>query len=84
MKRIIRTTILLALALLVAFPSQARKKNQYEITLTINGGKDTLMYLGHYQAKGNSVVDTAIRDKKGRFVFEGTDSLPEGLYFFAN
>ena len=84
MKRIVRTTILLALALLVAFPSQARKKNQYEITLTINGGKDTLMYLGHYQAKGNSVVDTAIRDKKGRFVFEGTDSLPEGLYFFAN
>ena len=37
------------------------------------------MYLGNYFAKGNQVVDTAYRDKKGRFVFSGKDSLPEGF-----
>lgn len=79
-----KIAVLLLLALLVALPAQARKKKQYEITLTIRGGADTVMYLGHYYAKGNDVVDTAIRDKKGRFVFSGTDTLPAGLYFFAN
>lgn len=48
-----KIAILLLLALLVALPAQARKKKQYEITLTIRGGADTVMYLGHYYAKGN-------------------------------
>jgi len=82
--RILKTAALLVLALMVALPAQARKKNKYEITLTINHGKDSVMYLGHYFARGNNVVDTAYRDKKGRFVFTGTDTLPYGLYFFAN
>ena len=84
MKRFVKITILLALALLLSIPAQARKKNQYEITLKINGGRDSIMYMGHYYAKGNSVVDTVKVDKKGRFVFEGTDTLANGLYFFAN
>ncbi len=84
MKRFFKIATLLSLALLVALPAQARKKNKYEITLTIKGGADTVMYLGHYYAKGNDVVDTAFRDKKGRFVFTGTDTLANGLYFFAN
>ena len=73
------------LAVLVAMPAQARKKAKYEITLTINNGKDSVMYMGHYYAKGNQVVDIAFLDKKGRFVFSSTtDTLPYGLYFFAN
>ena len=73
------------LMLLIALPSYARKKPTYEITLKINNGRDTLMYMGHYYAKGNAVVDTAYLDKKGRFVFSSTtDTLKPGLYFFAN
>ena len=69
----------------MAMPAQARKKPKYEITLTIKNGKDSVMYMGHYFAKGNQVVDTAFVDKKGRFVFSSaTDTLPYGLYFFAN
>ena len=77
--------MLLLLAVLLAVPAQARKKTKYEITLTIKNGRDSVMYMGHYFAKGNMVVDTAFVDKKGRFVFSGTtDTLPYGLYFFAN
>ena len=85
MKRYAKAALLLLLAAVVAFPAQARKKKLgYQITLTINYGADTMMYLGNYFAKGNQVVDTAYRDRKGRFVFSGKDTLPEGLYFFAN
>ena len=73
------------LLVLMALPTQARKKPTYEITLKINGGRDSVMYMGYYYAKGNSVVDTAFIDKTGRFVFTSTtDTLPPGLYFFAN
>lgn len=73
------------LMVLMALPTQARKKPTYEITLKINGCRDTLMYMGYYYAKGNQVVDTAYLDKRGRFHFSSTtDTLPDGLYFFAN
>ena len=71
--------------MLMALPTQARKKPTYEITLKINGGRDSVMYMGYYYAKGNSVVDTAYLNKKGQFVFTSyTDTLRPGLYFFAN
>ncbi len=72
-------------ALLLALPAQARKKPTYEITLKINGCRDSVMYMGYYYAKGNQPIDTAYLDNKGRFVFTSTtDTLPPGLYFFAN
>ena len=84
-RRIFKTIGLLAVALLLAMPAEARKKPTYEITLKINNGRDTLMYMGRYYARGNEVIDTAIRDKKGRFVFTSTtDTLVPGLHFFAN
>ena len=62
----------------------AKPRNAYEITLRIEGGTDTMMLMGNYYARGNQVVDTAYCDAKGRFLFSGTDTLPWGLYFFAN
>ena len=73
------------LMMFMVLPTQARKKPTYEITLKIKGCRDSVMYLGYYYAKGNSVVDTAYIDKTGRFVFTSTtDTLAPGLYFFAN
>ena len=84
-KKYSKLTLLTLLALVLALPAQARKKPNYEITLKINKGVDTLLMLGHYYGRGNQVLDTAYRDKKGRFVFSSTtDTLPEGLFFFAN
>ena len=80
-----KKTIIIALALFCCLAAQAAKpKNAYEISLKIEGNKDTMMLLGRYYARGNEVVDTAFRDAKGRFLFSGTDTLPWGLYFFAN
>ena len=62
----------------------AKSKETYHITLTIEGNNDTVMYMGHYYAAGNLVVDTAKRDRKGQFVFSGTKELKPGMYFFAN
>lgn len=79
--------LLLCLALLAGTlsPAQARKKPTYDITLIIAGNSDTVMYMGHYFAKGNAIVDTARKDAKGRFCFVGEeDTLKPGLYFFAN
>ena len=72
------------LMIILALPAQA-KKSTYHITLKIQGGIDSTMFMGYYHGKGNRVVDTAYLDKKGRFVFTSdTRKLPEGLYFFAN
>lgn len=84
-ERQFKVVLLALLALLLALPAQARKKVNYEITLKIDKGTDTMLMLGHYYGRGNQVLDTAYRDKKGRFVFaSSTDTLPEGLFFFAN
>lgn len=80
-----KRTIIILLALFCCLAAQAAKpKKAYEITLKIDGGKDTMMLMGCYYARGNQVVDTAYIDAKGRFCFSGTDTLPWGLYFFAN
>lgn len=82
--RTIRFVTLMLLAMLLLQPAYARKKPAYKITLKIDGGRDSLMYLGSYYARGNTVIDTASLNKKGCFEFEGDDTLKPGLYFFAN
>lgn len=87
MKRLISTmAVFCCLLTFIGGPqaASAKPKNSYEITLKIEGGKDTMMMLGCYYARGNQVIDTAYRDSKGRFFFSGVDTLPWGLYFFAN
>lgn len=88
MQKEMRKKLVLGLALMAAvvWPGAAgAKKPQYRISFTIKGGRDTVMYMGHYFARGNEVVDTARVDSKGRFLFESEDeALEPGLYFFAN
>lgn len=59
-------------------------KDHYRITLTIEGNNDSMLVMGRYIANTNGVVDTAWRDRKGRFVFSGEKELAPGMYFFAN
>lgn len=80
-----KALLMALLALLLAQTAEARKRAGYEITLKIEKGTDTMLMLGHYYGRGNQVLDTAYRDKRGRFVFASrTSTLPEGLYFIAN
>lgn len=57
----------------------------YKLSLTIVGNQDSVMYLGNYYAGNTYAIDTAVRNKKGAFVFERKDrTLMPGLYFFTN
>ena len=84
MNRLIRLFALLVLVLTLPLTVAAKPKYAYEITLKIKDGKDTIMIMGHYYGRGNTPIDTATIDSRGRFVFTGTNPLHDGLYFFAN
>lgn len=84
-KAIILASLLSATALYASTPADKKSPKGYRFTLTINGNHDSIMYLGNYYAGGTYAIDTAIKDKKGRFVFEKKDrTLLPGMYFFTN
>ena len=80
-KRIITT---LLLSLLFALPLQAAEKPGYKITLQVDGSKDSMVLICYYYAQNKHVLDTARNNGRGKFVFEGTEDLKPGLYFFTN
>ena len=62
----------------------AAKSDRYRITLIINNSPDSVMYMGYYYSDNSYIIDTAFRDRKGRFVFSSEDrSLLPGMYFFS-
>lgn len=85
---IMKKAALLLLCLTLGAALHAKKPydgKSYHITLIIEGNTDSVMYLGNYYAGGTYAIDTAWRDKKGRFVFAQTRRrVFPGLYFFTN
>lgn len=81
----IRTLFLIILTVFPCFiPDCLAKRDNYKITLTIQGNTDSLMLMGYYYAENMYVLDTARRDSKGRFVFSSTTKeLLPGMYFFS-
>lgn len=53
----------------------------YKISFKIDGLKDTTAYLGYYYGESTFVKDTARVNHAGEFVFDGTQTLPQGVYF---
>ena len=53
----------------------------YEIRVTIDGLRDSSIYLGYRSEDKNYVVDTAAPDKKGNAVFSKNKALKKGVYF---
>jgi thiol-disulfide isomerase/thioredoxin len=66
----------LALSLTASFG-----QNGYSIDFTINGWKDTTVYLCYAQGEGNFVRDTTKCDHHGHFAFTGKKTIPQGVYF---
>lgn len=64
----------------VLFSSVCFSQNAYEITIEVDGLKDSEAYLSYYYGKGQYYRDTAKIDSKGRMVFSGKDSLEHGMY----
>lgn len=66
-------------------PLLAQNSQAYRLQIEAPIISDTVLYLGRYHGHKTYLVDTAYRDKQASvFVFEGSESLPEGLYLLAN
>ena len=53
----------------------------YKIDFKIKGWKDTTAFLGHYYGEQTYIKDTAKVNSQGAFHFDGTKTLPQGVYF---
>lgn len=53
----------------------------YNIRFKVDGLKDTTAYLGYYYGESTFVKDTAKVSQAGEFVFDGRQTLPQGVYF---
>jgi peroxiredoxin len=54
---------------------------QYNINVHIDNLKDSTIYLGYYYGDKQYAKDTITLNNKGNGTFEGTDTLPGGIYF---
>ncbi|MEZ0487700.1 thioredoxin-like domain-containing protein [Fibrella aquatica] len=76
--------LLIALCVVISSLSvsaQVPEKSGYRIEGRIKGLRDTTITLAHYFGYNQYIPkDTAHIDSTGRFVFEGTKTLPGGLY----
>lgn len=70
---------LLSLILLFSFSLNAQ--TGYKIRFKVDGLKDTTAYLGYYYGESTFVKDTARVNHAGEFVFDGKQTLPQGVYF---
>jgi len=68
-------TLLLALN---AFAQTA--KPAYQIRVKIEGFTEKQLFLGYYMGDKQYVMDTALVDAKGEFVFSGSEALKGGMY----
>jgi thiol-disulfide isomerase/thioredoxin len=74
-----RIQIILTLFYFLTF-SLITEAQKYEITVQVDGLKDTSLILGHYQNKSMYPDDTTKLDDSGKGVFRGDKKLPGGMY----
>ena len=55
-------------------------KSAYQIRVKIDGFTEKQLYLGYYMGDKQYVMDTALVDAKGEFVFSGPEALKAGMY----
>jgi thiol-disulfide isomerase/thioredoxin len=79
MKRIIFITVAL-----LQFGFSSCQQPGRKIEIEIKGAQDSVMYLVHYYGNSNSIADTAVREKSGKFIFSGKQKLPEGVYILVD
>jgi thiol-disulfide isomerase/thioredoxin len=75
--RIISVLAFLFSATLVA---SCQQKQGYEISLNINGLRDSSVYLAYHFGDKQYIKDTVRLDQAGHAIFSGLERLPEGIY----
>jgi thiol-disulfide isomerase/thioredoxin len=73
---------LLLAVVLNLFPSLlfSQPKAGYEINVTINGLRDSTIYIAYHLGEKQYIHDTLILDGSGRAVIRGQAALPHGIY----
>lgn len=69
--------------LLVCSASLAATESSYKITVRLSNSTDTALLLAHYFGTKQYIDDTAFRNKQGYFIFEGNETLKDGMYLIA-
>ena len=79
-------TLKLKLLLLISFSTIisafAANEGGYSIKIKVAGIKDSLCYLANYYGDKQYIKDSTKSDSQGRYVFEGKEKLPGGIYLF--
>jgi hypothetical protein len=70
---------LFAFCLLIT--SLCAAQSGYKLNFKVAGLKDTTVFLGHFLYDQTYIKDTASVNSKGEFVFEGKNTLRQGVYF---
>ena len=70
----------LILLYLVSFPATGQLKYNHEISLNINGLRDSSVYLAYHFGDKQYIKDTVKLDNRGHGEFAGPESLPQGIY----
>lgn len=76
-----RLTLIILLGML---PLAAVAKGGYKFTLQVDGSKDSMLIVGYYHAQNLFILDSAVNNGHGRYVFEGDRDLKPGLYYFSD
>ncbi|WP_373552798.1 thioredoxin-like domain-containing protein [Haliscomenobacter sp.] len=71
---------LFASLLITSVFAQTTAKNAYQIRVKIDGFTEKQLFLGYYMGDKQYVMDTALVDAKGEFVFSGPEALKGGMY----
>lgn len=70
----------MALLLLSLVSAWAFAQNGHKLSFQVKGLADTTVNLAHYYGDKQYITDTVLVDHHGKFVFEGDDTLPGGIY----
>ncbi|MCB0805922.1 MAG: redoxin domain-containing protein [Bacteroidales bacterium] len=73
---------LIPVLLSFAFCSKVEAQN-FRIKCNIEGVQDSVIYMAYYFGDKTYLIDTAYRNGKSKYVFEGDSSLPGGIYILA-
>ena len=76
MKRAIPVIILF----LMPFIANCQLKYNHEISVTVNGLRDSSVYLAYHFGDKQYIKDTVKLDSRGFGVFSGPEKLPQGIY----
>lgn len=70
----------LIIFLIASAPAVCQLKYNHEIKITVNGLRDSSVYLAYHFGDKQYIKDTAKLDSRGYGVFAGPETLPQGIY----